>query len=101
MLLGGLGVLQCAGIYVCGCSVCWGGLAGPVAVLSSCLISPPPLPSACPACACACSNMEGGGKQKDHSDKNWDLQVGVWLPGWRPGASPVPALVAVCMPFTC
>lgn len=23
--------------------------------------------------------MEGGGKQKDHSDKNWDLQVGSGL----------------------
>ena len=41
--------------------------------------------------------MEGGGKQKDHSDKNWDLQVGAeswagaelaWLAeqaGWQEG----------------
>ena len=41
-----------------------------------------------PACR---SNMEGGGKQKNHGDKNWDLQVGrhaliVTVPGATAGA---------------
>jgi hypothetical protein len=30
----------------------------------------------CLPCVPACSGMEGGGKQKDHLDKKWDLQVG-------------------------